>query len=357
MIKKDAEAFHRSATMAPVGRLLPCDPPATSSVFPRRAGNRVDPTVFASCCQVIETARVQVVLDEIAELVALESDRGKLADYIPDLAQADLGMFGIAVAFPDGALANAGNADLAFSVQSVAKVFTLAMALGRTGDALWSRVGREPSGLAFNSSLQLDQEQGRPRNPFINAGALVVTDTILAASEPRAVLAELLCFIREAAEDECIHINKDIARSETATGHRNWSLAHLLRALGNLDNTPERVLGTYFHQCAVEMTCVQLAKAGRFLIGARESALVAPDKVRRINALMMTCGQYDGSGDFAYRVGLPSKSGVSGGLLAIVPRCASVAAWSPGLDAQGNSKLGTLAVEMLAERMGWSVFG
>ncbi len=299
---------------------------------------------------------LQQVLDEIVAEAAVSTDRGVVANYIAELSLVDPAMFGIAVALPSGKVLEAGNARISFTVQSISKVFTLAMALGRFGDGLWRRVGREPSGLAFNSILQLEQEDGRPRNPFVNAGALVVTDAILAGSEPREILAELLRFTREAAADDNIHINKDVARSEARTGHRNQALAHMLKAQGNLMNTPERVVGTYFHQCALEMSCVQLARAGRFLIGPREGALISAANVRRINALMMTCGQYDGSGDFAYRVGLPAKSGVGGGILAISPRQASIAIWSPGLNGQGNSKLGTMAAEMLAVRMGWSVF-
>lgn len=301
--------------------------------------------------------KLQSVLDEIVATAAQTTERGQVADYIPELSRASLAMFGIAVALPSGEIVRAGDAHTAFSVQSVSKVFTLAMALGRFGESLWNRVGREPSGLAFNSILQLEQERGRPRNPFVNAGALVVTDAILATSEPREVLAEFLRFVRQAAGNDDIHINKDVARSEAATGHRNSALAHMLKAQGNLQNTPERVLGTYFHQCALEMTCVQLAKSGRFLLSAREAPLIASANVRRINALMMMCGHYDGSGDFAYRVGLPAKSGVGGAILAIAPRRASIAVWSPGLNTHGNSKIGTVAAEMLASRMGWSVFG
>jgi glutaminase len=299
---------------------------------------------------------LQLVLNEIVDTAAAMTDRGQVADYILELSTVDPAMFGIAAALPDGTVLAAGEAKTAFSIQSISKIFTLALALGRLGDDIWRRVGREPSGLAFNSILQLEQENGYPRNPFVNAGAIVVTDAILAGSEPRELLAELLRFIREAAGDDDIHINKKVAKSEASTGHRNLALAHMLKARGNLDNTPDRVLGAYFHHCAIEMDCAQLAQAGRFLMGSREAALISEDHVRRINALMMTCGQYDGSGDFAYRVGLPAKSGVGGGLLVIVPRCASVAVWSPGLNAQGNSKLGTMAAEMLADRMGWSVF-
>ncbi|MEZ5761790.1 MAG: glutaminase [Paracoccaceae bacterium] len=304
------------------------------------------------------TEDLSTVLEEILATARASQDRGKVADYIPELAGVDPSRFALSVVLADGSQHSVGDTDVAFSIQSVSKVFALAIALGRHGDRLWARVGREPSGLAFNSILQLEHERGIPRNPFINAGAIVVTDAALAGHAPREYLGELLRFIRAAAEDDGIHINDAVARSETETGHRNFALAHYLRSYGNLLNAPEMTLGAYFHQCAVEMTCAQLARAGRFLTAAPGMPrMVAPGRVRRINALMLTCGHYDGSGDFAYRVGLPGKSGVGGGILVIAPGRASIAVWSPGLNAQGNSKLGTEAVEHLARRMGWSVFG
>lgn len=304
------------------------------------------------------TEDLSTVLEEILATARASQDRGKVADYIPELARVDPSRFALSVVLADGSQHSVGDTDVAFSIQSVSKVFALAIALGRHGDRLWARVGREPSGLAFNSILQLEHERGIPRNPFINAGAIVVTDAALAGHAPREYLGELLRFIRAAAEDDGIHINDAVARSETETGHRNFALAHYLRSYGNLLNPPEMTLGAYFHQCAVEMTCAQLARAGRFLTAAPGMPrMVAPGRVRRINALMLTCGHYDGSGDFAYRVGLPGKSGVGGGILVIAPGRASIAVWSPGLNAQGNSKLGTEAVEHLARRMGWSVFG
>ena len=304
------------------------------------------------------TEDLSTVLEEILSTARASQDRGKVADYIPELARVDPSRFALSVVLADGSQHSVGDTDVAFSIQSVSKVFALAIALGRHGDRLWARVGREPSGLAFNSILQLEHERGIPRNPFINAGAIVVTDAALAGHAPREYLGELLRFIRAAAEDDGIHINDAVARSETETGHRNFALAHYLRSYGNLLNPPEMTLGAYFHQCAVEMTCAQLARAGRFLTAAPGMPrMVAPGRVRRINALMLTCGHYDGSGDFAYRVGLPGKSGVGGGILVIAPGRASIAVWSPGLNAQGNSKLGTEAVEHLARRMGWSVFG
>lgn len=294
-------------------------------------------------------------LAEIAAEMAERSERGRVADYIPELAAVEPDQFGISACLADGTQLSAGDSTTAFSIQSISKVFGLAIALGRLGDQLWTRIRREPSGLAFNSILQLENESGIPRNPFVNAGAIVTTDAALGKRPPREYLAELLSFVRTAAADEAIHINRAVARSETETGHRNFALAHFLKSQGNLTNPPELVLGAYFHQCAIAMSVEQLARAGRFLAGIQH--LIAPERVRRINALMLTCGHYDGSGEFAFRVGLPGKSGVGGGILAIAPGRASIAVWSPGLNAQGNSQLGTEALELLARRTGWSIFG
>lgn len=300
---------------------------------------------------------IAAAVQTICADMAANSDKGKVADYIPELGRIDPAHFGMTVVLADGTVHNGGDSNVPFSIQSVSKVFTLALALGRVGDQLWTRVGREPSGHAFNSILQLETEAGIPRNPFINAGALVVTDTILAGHQPRETLGEILQFVRAAAGDDNIHINGSVAQSEDATGHRNRALAHFLRALGNLQNPVDLTCGTYFHQCAIEMTCEQLAMAGRFLAGGSGPRLVKPDRTRRINALMMSCGHYDGSGEFAFQVGLPGKSGVGGGILVVVPNVASIAVWSPGLNARGNSALGTIAMAQLAHMTGWSVFG
>ena len=284
-------------------------------------------------------------------------ERGDVASYIPELAAIDPGLFGLSICLQDGTQLNIGDADRPFSIQSISKVFALAIALGRFGDQLWKRVGREPSVNTFNSIVDLELRSGLPRNPFVNAGAIVVTDAILVGGTPKSTLAEILRFVRTAASDDAIYIDENVARSETQTGHRNWSLAHFLKSCDNLRNSCELTLGTYFHQCAIEMTCSQLARAGRFLAGLRaEDDLISRDRVRSINALMMTCGHYDGSGDFAYRVGFPGKSGVGGGILAVVPGRASIATWSPGLNAYGNSLLGTRALEELSLFTKWSVF-
>ena len=307
-------------------------------------------------------AVLQDVLDEIASDAGKAADRGVVAQYIPELAKVDPGQFGIAVALPDGQVLSAGNAHTGFSIQSVSKVFTLALVLGKLGDALWSRVGREPSGNAFNSIVQLEQEKGKPRNPFINAGAITVADLILSGHQPREAIGEIVQFMRYLANDDSIVIDDQVARSETDHGDRNASLAHFMRSFGSIDNPVDHVLGVYFHQCAIAMTCQQLARAGLFLACQGQNPItgmqvVPPQRARRINAIMLMCGHYDGSGEFAFRVGLPGKSGVGGGILAIAPGKASIAVWSPGLDTVGNSKLGTAALEQLAKRMEWSVFG
>jgi glutaminase len=297
------------------------------------------------------------ILSQLNDDMRRDEDWGTVASYIPELAHIAPAQFAIAVTTADGEVFTAGDADTPFSVQSITKVFTLAIALGRSGDQLWRRVGREPSGRAFNSIVQLEQENGRPRNPFINAGAIVTTDEILTGRLPREALAEILQFVRAAAGDDNIHINNAVASSEKAHGHRNFALAHFLASCGNLNNTPNKTLGTYFHHCAIEMSARQLAMSGRFLIETTKlPRMILPQRIRRLNALMLTCGHYDGSGDFAYRVGLPAKSGVGGGILAIVPGVASVAVWSPGLNRYGNSKKGTEAMASLARDMGWSIF-
>lgn len=300
---------------------------------------------------------VQDILDQIAGRITREADWGEPAQYIPQLAQIAPNQFAISVACADGTVWSAGRSDTRFSIQSISKVFALVAALGRVGNTLWRRVGKEPSGTSFDSILLLEREGGIPRNPFVNAGALVTTDALLAGRAPKQALAEVLGLMRLMADDADIHIDAAVARSEQASGARNKALAHYLDSFGNLTNEPELTLGTYFHQCAIEMTTVQLARAGRALAGLEGAqGIVTAERARRIGALMMTCGHYDGSGEFAFRVGLPGKSGVGGGILIIAPGVASIAIWSPGLDHYGNSKAGTRAAGYLSAATGWSVF-
>ncbi len=307
----------------------------------------------------VDSSRIDLssLLADVDARARATGEWGETAQYIPQLANIDPAQFAVAVCTDDDACLVAGDADTAFSVQSISKVFGLIAALGRIGDQLWLRVGKEPSGAAFDSVVLLESEKGRPRNPFVNAGALVVTDALLAGREPKQALAEVLGLVRSMAEDDAIHIDAEVARSEQATGARNKALAHYLDSHGNLVSEPELVLGTYFHQCAISMTVRQLAMAGRTLAGLPNAPqLVTRERVRRVNALMMTCGHYDGSGEFAFRVGLPGKSGVGGGILVIAPGKASIAIWSPGLDRYGNSKAGTTAAAELSKATGWSVF-
>jgi glutaminase len=304
-------------------------------------------------------------IDDIVALVCRDMQRhigrGRVADYIPALARIDPRQFGIAVALIDGRAAAAGDADTAFSVQSISKVFTLTLALEKLGDGLWKRVGREPSGSAFNSIVQLESERGIPRNPLINAGALVVADALLGEGGPEGAIAAIVGLLRRLAGDARVSIDEEVAASEGETGFRNASLANFLRASGNLRGAVADGLQVYVHQCALSMNCRQLARAGLYLANQGVDPLsgaevTTPLRARRINAIMMTCGHYDASGDFAFRVGLPGKSGVGGGILAIAPRHGAVAVWSPGLSPQGSSLVGVLALQRLASLTGWSVF-
>ena len=302
-------------------------------------------------------ADIAAVVAAIAARMAA-ADRGRVADYIPELAKVSADHFAIAVVTADGREHIAGDVDTPFSIQSISKVFALVEALGCHGDRVWDRVGREPSGSAFNSIIQLELEHGRPRNPFINAGAIAVTDLIAGSGGQNAAILNL---VRTLAGNDGISVDDAVACSEAATGFRNAALANYMRAFRTIDGPVAATLDVYFRQCAIAMSCRHLARAGQFLahggIDPRSGhVIVSPERARRINALMLTCGHYDASGEFAFRVGLPAKSGVGGGILAIAPGRASIAVWSPGLSPQGNSLRGTLALEELAQAMGWSVF-
>lgn len=304
---------------------------------------------------------MQQILNDIAAEMALETDRGKVADYIPQLAHVDPNQFGIAVATPDGQVYVAGDASTLFSIQSISKVFTLTIGLGKLGDAIWTHVGREPSGDPFNSITVLEFESGRPRNPFINAGAIAVVDAIMMGHEPKETLGEILRFVHFIADDDSIRFDHKVAASEMDHRDRNAALAHFMKSFGHIKHDVDKVLGVYFHQCAIAMSCEQLARAGLFLVsnGVNQHTgirVINTQQSRRINSLMMMCGHYDGAGEFAYRVGLPGKSGVGGGILTIAPGKGSIAVWSPGLDHVGNSKLGSKALELLVQKTGWSVF-
>ncbi|MFB9905480.1 glutaminase [Allokutzneria oryzae] len=299
------------------------------------------------------------LLAKIADEVADDIGKGNAADYIPALARVDTGLFGMAVAELDGTVHGVGDWRRPFSVQSVSKVFTLALVLAREGgDRVWDRVGREPSGDPFNSLVQLEHEDGIPRNPFINAGALVVTDELAAATGDAA--AELISFLREESGSPTITVDEEVLASEAAHSDRNRALAYFMASYGNMRTPVPEVLDQYVRQCSITMNCAELALAGLFLArhGIRNDGtrLLERSQAKRVNAVMLTCGTYDAAGQFAYRVGLPGKSGVSGAILAVVPGRCTVCVWSPGLDARGNSVAGVAALDRFTTLTGWSVF-
>jgi glutaminase len=286
----------------------------------------------------------QRILEDIAAEVRPLVGRGRVAEFI----DAPRDRFGLVLRTTGGELFAVGDARERFSIQSIAKVFTLTLAMQLDGDAIWDRVGREPSGTAFNSLVQLEVEKGIPRNPFINAGALVVLDAILghAAGDEDLVLD----FIRRAAGNETIGYDPTVAAAERRSGHRNRAVAHFLKSFGNLHNETDRVLDAYFNLCSVSMSCVELATAFGYLAAGGGRA------AKRVNAVMLTCGVYDEAGDYAYRVGLPAKSGVGGGVVAVLPGKFVAAVWSPGLSEKGNSLAGTMALELLTTKTAMSIF-
>jgi glutaminase len=304
---------------------------------------------------------LQDTLNQIATEAEALYGQGKVASYIPALAQVAPRQFGMAVALVDGTCVKTGSADTAFSIQSISKLFTFVLALKLVGDALWQRVGREPSGAAFNSMVQLESEKGIPRNPFINAGALVITD-ILTTRYAHLDIA-LLGALRRLSDAPELNWDAQTAKSERDTAHRNMAMAYFMKSYGNFVNPPELVLDNYCRQCAIEMSCAQLAQATMFLANSGQDIdrlahsgeqFLSADAARRVNALLLTCGAYDAAGDLAYRIGLPVKTGVGGGIVAIVPGVGTVSVWGPELDAKGNSVLGVFALERLVQLTGWN---
>ncbi|HGS4570775.1 glutaminase [Vibrio cholerae] len=300
------------------------------------------------------------ILASIIEEVRPLTGQGKVADYIPALAKVPSEKLGVAVFTNQGEVITAGDAQEGFSIQSISKVLSLTLAMGLyQPDELWSRVGKEPSGQAFNSLIQLEMEHGIPRNPFINAGAIVVCDMLQSRlSAPRQRLLE---FVRQLSGEPLIAYDKVVAASEMMHSDRNAAIAYLMRSFGNFHNEVIPVLHNYFHACALKMSCVELAKTFSYLANKGVSVVtgetvITPTQSKQTNALLATCGLYDGAGEFAYRVGMPGKSGVGGGIIAVVPGEMTIAVWSPVLDQSGNSLAGTRALELLAQRIGRSIF-
>lgn len=296
----------------------------------------------------------QAILEEIHDDVRPRLGQGRVADYIPALGRVPANRFGMALRTVAGELFRVGDADERFSIQSISKVFTLTIALGLVGEELFGRVGREPSGTPFNSLVQLESENGIPRNPLINAGALVVADVLL--SHHADAKAEVLAFVRGLCGGGNAGYDPEVVRSEREWGDRNAALAHFLKSFGNLHGSIEAVLDLYVHHCSLAMTCAELAAAFQYLARggsnpASGEALLTPSLTKRTNALLLTCGVYDAAGDFAYRVGLPGKSGVGGAIVAIQPGVFAAVAWSPPLDRYGNSVAGQAALEALATHL------
>lgn len=301
----------------------------------------------------------QAILERIHRDVAPWLTAGRVADYIPELATVRADHFGMAIVTVDGKVYRTGDADVRFSIQSISKLFACTLAFQLLGDALWKRVGREPSGTAFNSLVQLEFEAGKPRNPFINAGALVVTDVLCR----RFVQAEtaLVNFVRRLSGVTDLDYDLRVAQSELAHAERNRAMAHFMASFGNLEMPADAVIDAYCRQCAISMSCVELARAALFLANggvspANGERVLDASSTKRLSALMLTCGTYDAAGDFVYRVGLPAKSGVGGGIVAVLPGEFAVCVWSPGLDATGNSLVGVQALEALTSITERSIF-
>ncbi len=305
---------------------------------------------------VLSSELLASILEEVRPLLG----QGKVADYIPALAQVPADRLGIAVCTVEGELFTAGDAFEPFSIQSISKALSLTLALTLyQEEEIWARVGKEPSGQPFNSLIQLEFEHGIPRNPFINAGALVVSDLLeTRLTAPRQRTLEL---VRRLCGNPAIMADQVVARSEYQHAARNAAIAYLMKAYGNFENEVDKVLQSYFNACAIRMSCVDLARAFIYLanrgvpLGERTPLLPART-TKQVNALLATCGLYDEAGDFAYRVGMPGKSGVGGGIMALIPGELTVCVWSPELNKAGNSLAGTAALELLAERLGRSIF-
>ncbi|WP_246722775.1 glutaminase B [Aliikangiella sp. G2MR2-5] len=302
--------------------------------------------------------KLNKILETIAEKAQSLSGKGKIADYIPALARVKPNQFGIAICNINGETYTAGDAEKPFSIQSISKLFTLIQAIKTYGDQLWQWVGREPSGLRFNSLVQLESENGIPRNPFINAGALLVCDRL--ESRLSAPNYQLLEMLKSLSQNNMIKVNQQVARSELNHGSRNAAMAYLMKAFHNFENPVEKVLESYSHHCAIEMSCVDLARAAVLLankgVPLSQERLLTAKQTKRVNALLATCGLYDEAGDFAFKVGLPGKSGVGGGILAVYPNNYTICVWSPALNEAGNSLAGLYALEQLSDMLEISVY-
>ncbi len=284
---------------------------------------------------------------------------GKVANYIPELGKVDPNKFGAHLATIDGEHSFLGDSDEKFSIQSIAKVFSLAMAYKQENEKLWKRVGVEPSGTSFNSLLTLERDQGIPRNPMLNAGALVVCDVLVSyLDNPKA---EFLDFVRKASGNDKLDYSYDIAESEKSMSYINTSLINLMKYYENIDNDLNVVMDFYFSLCSIEMTCKELAISFLFLANDGKNPytkerIISASKTKRINAIMQLCGFYDQAGDFSFKIGLPGKSGVGGGIVAVHPGKYAISVWSPRLNKQGNSNRGMYFLEKFTTETEYSIF-
>lgn len=299
------------------------------------------------------------IIEKVFSDVKTLQNKGSVADYIPELVQVNPGHFGVHLHALDGQEYGTGDDQTRFSIQSIAKVLSLALVYNHKGPDLWKRVDVEPSGTPFNSLVQLEHDQGIPRNPMINAGAIVICDMLLSLFDnPKQ---ELLQFIRELADTSTIQFNETVACSEKSVGYRNKSLINLMKAFGNIENDIDEVLDFYFFMCSIEMTCTELSRAFLFLANdgidpMTGKRILTLSRSKRINAIMQSCGFYDEAGEFSFCVGLPGKSGVGGGIVAVHPEYFSIAVWSPRLNPKGNSYRGLKFLERFTTETGLSVF-
>lgn len=299
------------------------------------------------------------VLGDLYHVIRVLPDEGEVATYIPELASVDPARFGVHLTTMDGGAYGFGDYRKKFSIQSIVKVLSLALAFQRKGESLWERVGVEPSGNPFNSLWQLEYEKGKPRNPLINSGAIVICD-ILCSLYDRP-LDTFLDFVRHIAGHADIHTNSLVAASEKKLGFRNAALINMMKSCGNIVNDIDQVMDLYYHQCAIEMTCEELSRtfllfANHGKLAGQEEAVISSSMAKRINAIMQTCGFYDEAGEYTFRVGLPGKSGIGGGIVALHPGHYAVAVWSPRLNKKGNSVKGMQLLETLTSKTGLSIF-
>lgn len=301
----------------------------------------------------------QRVLDKIYKEIQPYFGKGKVASYIPALAKVNPRKFAISVLTVRNESYHVGDVDEAFSIQSISKIFTLTDVLNRLGSKIWTRVGREPSSNQFNSLIELEYDHGIPRNPFINAGALVLTDMICELEVGPKL--HIINYIRKLCKNPNIAYNEEVASSEADHGHRNAALANFLKSCDNLKQPIDKVLDVYFSQCAIEMSCNDLSKACLFLANRgmsldQEREILNFRHTKKVNSLMMTCGLYNEVGNFAWRVGLPGKSGVGGGIVAVIPGELVITVWAPELNKNGNSFVGIKALELFTTYTKRSIF-